>query len=838
MKKEMKKSTKIILLVVSVLALLVVLAGINKPHLSPFSTGIDTSIVTAMDKTDDARVLIDNNGRRILFLDAEDKLVNVTDVTMSGSPINRALGVSISDDKALIHGVNRQDNGIYYTSESVLKYSLNGKFIEETDRVEYQVEDNITYPTMDFADNMITESFTDSTSMDNSIHISYSAWFLIKNIAYWLSLALIVVIGVILLIKLIKKAVTKKAIAAIIGVGCILLTVVYYTVDSYNTIRSSYENEVISLTKQINVISDGIDPEKRDRLYSEFAESGEACFEDEEYLRIVDEINVKLSDYCNASRLLGDCYVRTFIPVSNSKVYLLNDSRNLFKPGSVFTITEEQYDTVLNHDINTVKYVSEPMGDTLRDYTYIYDESGKVALLVELAAYEDNILAKQSSKAVDTFVNLLAIFIGIYIVGNLIVTYAADIKRLTSRAKDDKAARSADMSGMYMFLYKMTSAFDDVITVYVAASLCTDYDPAMQAVLVALPISSLMFGRWIGTFLTTPLLQKLGDRATGLISCVGGIIGMLIMAFSIVKGDIYIYTVGKFVLGCTLCGALFVLSDGLPLNATSEEQMNAAMNSSQQSSSAAGIVTALVSGYISQYIGYSVVYIIGTILCVVLLVLTITTFGGKKSSADESEKSASTDLKACWTIFLKPEMLMYLIFYLIPVVLTGGYSTYLFPLYSASAGISVVLLSNLSVFSKTLMYITNEPLSEATKNMDSGKLLVIPQLITCAGLACLFISPNIYWAIVMLFAGGILNRMTTVEAKLYRVRIAEKYGLDSKLVSSNYYTVQSAVYVIQSPTLSAFIGLGINLGCAAVGLVSGIMFAIFGGYNRKSLKKK
>ena len=98
---------------------------------------------------------------------------------------------------------------------------------------------------------------------------------------------------------------------------------------------------------------------------------------------------------------------------------------------------------------------------------------------------------------------------------------------------------------------------------------------------------------------------------------------------------------------------------------------------------------------------------------------------------------------------------------------------------------------------------------------------------------CFVLSPNIYWAIAMLFAYLITERFPQIHRKMYVSKTAGSFGLDAETVQSNYYTVETGLYAIQPTVLSAFVTLGMNLACSAAGTFCGFLFSIFAKYNNK-----
>ena len=440
-------------------------------------------------------------------------------------------------------------------------------------------------------------------------------------------------------------------------------------------------------------------------------------------------------------------------------------------------------------------------------------------------------------KSVEHFINISSIIIVSYLCLSMSFTFYKDIKRRIMRPKDEINNKSADIAGIYMFMHSVVSNLDLIILVFVSQYLCKDMDPATSTAMACIPLSVCSAGQWIGTFMATPISKILGEKKSGYIFTLFSIITILLIVLSLKAGIFALYVIGKFFFGLFIKGGLYVLGDTIPFGATSEEVKVNAVNSTRQATYSASILTILISGYISQCISYSATYLIGALVIFFMLIL-VPLFFPINSKHISLTKTMDKKRSLGWSMWLMPSMLIFIIFFMIPRSVMLGYESYLFPLYTSNSGISTLVITNINVFAKTAAYILGNSINKFTKNRSRLSILGGSQLSIAITFALFFIFPNVYWAMFVLFISAICDRMTQAVATLYVNDIAIKNGYDEKQEVSNYYSVNSATYCLQSPVLSAFLNLGYNMAATTVGIICWLMLSIFSIFNIKSKNEK
>lgn len=129
------------------IAFLIVIANLNKVILLPQTT-LKIEHAVAVEGGDEGMVIIDNEYDRILFVDAEGRLVNVLHLGGSGVPLDEAELVKIKDGRVLVAGYKCYDSSWYYKSEAIVEYDMAGNLVKKLYSYEFPAEDTVSYPTI------------------------------------------------------------------------------------------------------------------------------------------------------------------------------------------------------------------------------------------------------------------------------------------------------------------------------------------------------------------------------------------------------------------------------------------------------------------------------------------------------------------------------------------------------------------------------------------------------------------------------------------------------------------------------------------------------------------
>jgi len=660
---------------------------------------------------------------------------------------------------------------------------------------------------------------------------TYSAGLFLYNLLFYIALTLLACGAAVALVWLFVKKISSRGRIVTVIIGGIILTSVFYTMQMRLSSEDGYKWYLISQTKQAGYI---LTNDLGDKLKDLQQEGIQEYCSNPENQDTIQKVYDSLKAISDSNGVEYSTLISIFILDENGQPYTFVNSRNNRLPGQLVYFSEDVQDLLNGIGKNEICLYDSPYETLMYSYDYIYNSEGEKVGIVSVAAYLGNLNYLQSQKAINLSVTLTALMIGIYTAVSAFRTFVNDFKRRKKRDKNDIDGRTVDMAGIMVFVTCLVQSLDSVVIVYVSESLCVGVDPALQAVLVALPLAAVTFGMLIGNLIAEVFIRKLGERLSAVTCSVVTLLSMLCCVFAIEQSNIFVFIIAKLVMSIFMDGVMYIQLDTMPFKSKDDEARQSALNSVIKSSAAASIISMLLTGFISEFLSYSMVYLIGAIMSAIVLVISVLVFRNTNNRQEKQvKKEKRCDSVKYWSIFLKKPMLMFLIFYIVPTMLVGGYKSYLFPLYSSGAGISALLLSNISVFVTALCYITNDQLHSFSQKHNQKVMLIVPKMVLCFGLICFFISPNIYWAIIMLFVVEIIHRMTLVGYKMYIAKVADSNKLDSKRVQSNFYTVNTVLYGFQSPILSSIVGLGMNLACSVVGIIAGALFTVFAFFIRK-----
>jgi len=944
----------LILACVTLVCCLLIIGGINKPHVSPLRLTLEAKYPISAAYNEHGCAVLDNQDKRILVLTPDMKLKTIIDASLSGSPIDRFSFVTMYGDKIYAIGSCCFNKGLYVSSEVVVEYDLKGRVTRTVFSKEYADYELINNPRfahitvfndrmylvtkegceisllsidgtakklgtwtlpepvysaaylpesgecmvtglsqngyyidcntntvtqesdadhakeilewfgieedeascealencywipstvinsdgiaeyhslVDPEGNAVTVLSNDTNAQYELSKIPYSAMFLLKNLSFWLALVIVGAEVAAVIVWLLFKKLTVGAKIVIAVIGAVVLTSLFYTMQMTKASEAAYSDILVSQTKQMSFI---LSNDYGD-YFKSVCEKGISDYcGDPDNQKDISKLRAVLKTLCDANGADMSCFVCCYLS-DGEQLWLLTESTGTSLTGEPVFLSEEAKDSLAKSAHEVI--ASESFEDEfVYDYDGLYSSDGSPLGILCVSGLRGSLNYMQSQTAVELSVTLLVLIVGIYMAISVVRFFSTDLRRRSLRDRSDTFGRSMDLMQLYSFIGSILFGLDSVIVVYVARSLCAGADGASYAMLVAIPVAAQSLGQAMGRPMAVPLSRRFGDRAAAVFGSAMTVIAMLICFMAVKLNSIYLYSAGKFFVGVFIPGMMYVLIDALPYHSNDEGSRKSAINSMVEGGMAASVLSALAGGYISQYLSYGAIYLLGVLIAVAFLVISALIFPKNGFSAKSS--ATKTPMLKTWTVFLKGPILIYLLLYVLPGVLVDGYKAYLFPMFSAGAGISVLLLSKLTVFVQAFTYMLKGSLRKLSEKSDPDTIMIAPMLIVCFGFLCFYISPNIYWAIVMLFVYEIMSVLTMASSRLYLVKRVESYNIDLKRVLPHFYSVQSAINAVQSPVLSAVVPLGINFAGSVVGAVCGAMYTVFALYRRRDRKKK
>ena len=146
--EKYKRKPKTVLFWLSILlAFLIVAANLDRTILWP-QTSLKIEHAAAVDRSDDGMVVLDRNYDRLLFADAEGKLVNVLQLGGSGTLFDAAGLVKIEEGRVFVVVYKCYDKSWYFKSEGIAEYDMKGNFVKNLYSFEFPSEEITSCPTI------------------------------------------------------------------------------------------------------------------------------------------------------------------------------------------------------------------------------------------------------------------------------------------------------------------------------------------------------------------------------------------------------------------------------------------------------------------------------------------------------------------------------------------------------------------------------------------------------------------------------------------------------------------------------------------------------------------
>jgi len=658
--------------------------------------------------------------------------------------------------------------------------------------------------------------------------MKYSPGFQLKMLSFWLALLFIVISVIFGAVKAVQIINWHNKSMALTILGAILLTSAFYTLYSFNQVKAQYEQNVRTQARQLSyLISEDFQSVAWSGSMQEFMSEPHSA-------EFLDKLQATVTNLCRAHGTSYSLYARVALIDNEGFAYPVADSRDIIIPGSQPVKLDRM--PMAATDSSSLSRMSVELADLLFGVDYIYNSEGEQIGFVLVGCYEDNLKESAVGSALDMFLKLTCIFIALFVSFSAFKTFAGDIRRRRSRDSKDVIRKAVDLSSILMFVFVLATYLDYVIVVYVAQNLCSDLPITRQATMVALSIAANDAGCWLGSFVYPKIRTKLSDRSISLWSCIFGLLAIFVVIFSIKISSIAVFAIAKFIYGFFVLGLLTMLVENLPLYASDEDSVTQALNSTRSANIAASVLAILTGGYLAEYLSYSSVYIISACLIGIVIIMSLIIF--EKNTALSEPSREITSFAGGWKLFGTGSMLVFSICFVLPRMLAMGYCDYLFPFFGATCGLSALLISNLSVFSRTVSYLLGNSIGNTTTTFGYNKTLQMAMLVMSAALLLFLICPSTFWSIAAFFIIDIAYCFTNTSAALFVRHAALKHNCDAIQAVSNYSTAENAMYIAQSPLVSAFLSFGYNAACIALGGICGILTGVFTLFNHKTNEKE
>ncbi|MBP3885244.1 MAG: MFS transporter [Olsenella sp.] len=303
------------------------------------------------------------------------------------------------------------------------------------------------------------------------------------------------------------------------------------------------------------------------------------------------------------------------------------------------------------------------------------------------------------------------------------------------------------------------AGIDSVMTALIARSLLEQAGAGGSSMLLALPAVMLGVGLVLGQGLYALLGHRVPLRRMVASSAAATIVLAVFAGLSVSFGSFWLYCAAKLFLAVPF-GLLRALGYSLPRYASTDEvRQLAAVDFKRQDTSAPALGT-ILGGYAAQTLGNAWVYAVVALVAVPLLLLALS-YIPKGTAPLEAKVRASDEGRGLLVRFLRTPSTVALAFLvLFPMVLAAGYTSFVFPLFSADLGLAKADINNIYVLGQLVVYVCIGSICNVEARY--GKRRMAGAAVALLGVVFLLFSLNatIVWAVVVIVIVAVLCKST------------------------------------------------------------------------------
>lgn len=431
-------------------------------------------------------------------------------------------------------------------------------------------------------------------------------------------------------------------------------------------------------------------------------------------------------------------------------------------------------------------------------------------------------------------VKLLSVFATIYIVLIELIEFFKNRSKRNVLINQGKNSHSEiTMIRNASFLFFSAEFVDSIVVVFVAKHLLETSGIQETAFLLALP--SLMVG--IGAVTSFFVFNLLAVRVyVKRIALILGTLALFMRAglcFAVFSGSFVLFCVMKLMSDLTLPYMVCIIQT-MRVKADNESERYFSSREFSMGRTSGIMMGTLISGFVVQDISQSaILYAISTALIIPLVLLLIRILPKDTYYVTPSAEKSMTRSGGGFAFLFDKSIIVYFLFAMVPLYLIMGYQGYLFPLFSDAVQMPAMYVTTACVMSRALLFMLADSIESLLNRIDHWKTMVFG--IGLIGIAFLefTINSGIVWAMIMLVITGAAETVLLPAREVVWNRQAKAKGVSLDSASVSVGMAQEVVCAFKETMMSAFMILGTNSACVALGIYCLISIVIFILYSRR-----
>jgi predicted MFS family arabinose efflux permease len=308
--------------------------------------------------------------------------------------------------------------------------------------------------------------------------------------------------------------------------------------------------------------------------------------------------------------------------------------------------------------------------------------------------------------------------------------------------------------------------------------------------------------------------------------------GALIMVFAALftagavwSGLFWLYCAAKLIMAIPF-GLLYTLSYSLPRRADSDEVRALAAGGIKRTDTSAAALGTVMGGYVAQSLGNAWVYVLVAVLGVAVFLMAehVLPRSGHPLEHDNGERLSRR--QAVVRLVTSKTTLPIIFFIMLPAILSAGYNSFLFPLYSANLGLSTSSINNLFVLGQLVVYVCITSIEYVEGRWDKWRVAGLAVCLLGVVFVLFSFNTTLVWAVVTIALVGVLCKCADGWKALWP-RSAASMGLHTGIATGAMFATRSVLLIVQPLLLGALLTMSNSVAVIIVGIICLVCSVLF-----------
>ncbi|MDO5329257.1 MAG: MFS transporter [Coriobacteriia bacterium] len=651
--------------------------------------------------------------------------------------------------------------------------------------------------------------------------ITYSIPTYIYIISFWLCLAYLIILAIVLTIRYFIRAYKKdlkKFFRVIIGVVIfisVMLTTLYVCAEMYHKEKNDIYNQVQSQSLYFSETSHEIGDMFQNKNWNEDL-SGFKSYE--KTINNFKNICKDLDLLCIASAKYDIDYIYQVLYYDKQEqgFRVLADSRELVVVGEDDKhFTPEAQQKVLNKEA-----VSGEDRDVTDKYIYayapIYNSQNEVVGCIMIGSYVQSLNSQIGNIYFRLIVLLLLVLIVIYLLTTEILETRKSFFRYRYYKKNKLFFPEINLIASIDYIKNMIFNADCVLCVLVAKEMLVQYGMENDGVLMGLPALMVGVGMLFGPFVFGFVKRFLTIKKIYVVGSITIICTMAIAVFNVVNNMFVMFCVVKLIFGIGY-SLIDVGNSTYPLFITNKKFREGIIRRLSLTDIATSVLSVTIAGQLASVFGNQSIYSFITILGILLLLVNMYVLPKNqffKSNISEGQKKVP--LKNIIKLVFSPAIIMSILF-MIFIFLINGYKSMLFPVLVSGMNYSQTDISNLFAIGATIALIFNKAYFRFNDRFDVWPAAIL-NLIIISIIFCIFaINSTLWWSLIAVVLVYLIHRCLASQRQVLWPRQCIKSGIEPSTMQPFFSLVEGVATMLRPLILGVFINVAGNNACFMLG---------------------